>query len=81
MTALETRNLTVRFGRGHSALVAVDAVDLTVPEQTIVGLVGESGSGKSTLAKALVGLVPIAAGEVLLDGAAARRSRTDTSRA
>ena len=33
-----------------------------------VGLVGESGSGKSTLARALVGLVPIAAGEVLLDG-------------
>ncbi len=76
MTALETRGLTVRFGRGHSALVAVDGVDLTVPEQTIVGLVGESGSGKSTLARALVGLVPIAGGEVLLDGAAVRQSRT-----
>jgi len=76
MTALETRDLTVRFGRGHSTLVAVDGVDLTVLEQTIVGLVGESGSGKSTLARALVGLVPIAGGEVLLDGAAVRLSRT-----
>src|SRR5262249_30259253 len=76
VTALETRGLTVRFGRGHSALVAVDGADLTVPEQTIVGLVGESGSGKSTLARAIVGLVPIAGGEVLLDGVAARRGRT-----
>ncbi|HKD94648.1 MAG TPA: dipeptide/oligopeptide/nickel ABC transporter ATP-binding protein, partial [Gaiellaceae bacterium] len=76
MTALETRDLTVRFGRGQSALVAVDGADLTVPEQTIVGLVGESGSGKSTLARAIVGLVPIAGGEVLLDGVAARHRRT-----
>ena len=76
MTTLETRDLTVRFGRGHSALVAVDAVDLEVPEQTIVGLVGESGSGKSTLARALVGLVPISGGEVLLDGVATRHRRT-----
>ena len=34
----------------------------------MVGLVGESGSGKSTLAKAIVGLVPVAIGEILLDG-------------
>jgi peptide/nickel transport system ATP-binding protein len=76
VTALETRGLTVRFGRGHSALVAVDGVDLTVPEHTIVGLVGESGSGKSSLARAIVGLVPVSGGEVLLDGVAARRRRT-----
>ena len=76
MTALETRGLTVRFGRGESALVAVDGVDLEVPERKIVGLVGESGSGKSTLARALVGLVPISAGEVLFDGVAKRHRRT-----
>ena len=39
-----------------------------MPEGTTVGLVGESGSGKSTVARALVGLVPIAGGDVLLDG-------------
>ena len=67
MTALQARGLTVHFGRGHRRLTAVDRVDLAVPERTTVGLVGESGSGKSTLARALVGLVPIAEGEVLLD--------------
>jgi peptide/nickel transport system ATP-binding protein len=73
VTTLETRDLTVRFGRGDSALVAVDGVGLTVPEQTILGLVGESGSGKSTLARAIVGLVSISGGDVLLDGVALRR--------
>jgi peptide/nickel transport system ATP-binding protein len=68
LTTLETRELTVRFGRGPSSLTAVDRVDLFVPERTTVGLVGESGSGKSTIARALVGLTPIAGGDVLLDG-------------
>ena len=67
MTALLARGITVRFGHGQRRLTAVDDVDIVVPERTTVGLVGESGSGKSTLARALVGLVPIAAGEVRLD--------------
>jgi peptide/nickel transport system ATP-binding protein len=75
LTTLETRALTVRFGRGATSLTAVDRVDLLVPERTIVGLVGESGSGKSTLARALVGLAPVADGDVLLDGASVARGR------
>jgi peptide/nickel transport system ATP-binding protein len=75
LTTLETRALTVRFGRGAASLTAVDRVDLLVPERTIVGLVGESGSGKSTLARALVGLAPVADGDVLLDGASVARGR------
>jgi oligopeptide/dipeptide ABC transporter ATP-binding protein len=79
-SAVETRGLTVRFGRGQSTLVAVDGVDLTVPEKTIVGLVGESGSGKSTLAKAIAGLVPVAGGEVVLHGVAASHGRNGSVR-
>jgi peptide/nickel transport system ATP-binding protein len=68
MTALETSGLTVRFGTGASALVAVDRVDIEVPAGSVVALVGESGSGKSTLARAIVGLVAPADGRVLIDG-------------
>ncbi|MEU6643374.1 ABC transporter ATP-binding protein [Saccharomonospora sp. NPDC046836] len=65
---LAVDGLTVRFGRGVGATVALDNVSVTVPAGHTVGLVGESGSGKSTLAKAILGIVPIAAGRVRLDG-------------
>ncbi|MEU1202610.1 ABC transporter ATP-binding protein [Streptomyces sp. NPDC005813] len=68
MTGLRIEGLTVRFGRGRRAMAAVDGVSLTVPPGKIVSLVGESGSGKSTVARAVVGLVPVTAGQVLLDG-------------
>ena len=68
MSELRFAGVTVRYGTGRHAHVAVDAVDLVVPPGQVVGLVGESGSGKSTLARAAVGLVAPAAGKILLDG-------------
>lgn len=47
---------------------AVDGVSFTISKGESVGLVGESGCGKSTLTKALLGLVPIADGQIELDG-------------
>jgi peptide/nickel transport system ATP-binding protein len=64
----ELKDLVVSYGSGREALTAVDRVNLEVPEGQTLGLVGESGCGKSTLARALVGLVPIASGQILLDG-------------
>ncbi|MFI6662109.1 ABC transporter ATP-binding protein [Streptomyces sp. NPDC050523] len=75
MSELRFEDVTVRYGTGRRAMNAVDAVNLTVPSGQVVGLVGESGSGKSTLARAAVGLAPLAAGRVLLDGKDMNRRR------
>ncbi|MEV4259040.1 ATP-binding cassette domain-containing protein, partial [Spirillospora sp. NPDC049652] len=64
MSTLEFRGVSVRYGR----FTAVDGVDLTVPDGAVTGLVGESGSGKSTLGRAAVGLAPVVAGRILVDG-------------
>ncbi|MBO0831111.1 MAG: ABC transporter ATP-binding protein [Actinobacteria bacterium] len=68
MSELTFDQVTVRFGARRRGMTAVNAVDLTVPAGQVVGLVGESGSGKTTLARAAVGLTPITAGRILLDG-------------
>jgi ABC-type molybdenum transport system ATPase subunit/photorepair protein PhrA len=43
-SAIETAGLTRRFG----TLVAVDALDLTLPSEAIFGLLGTNGAGKTT---------------------------------
>ncbi|MET8830595.1 oligopeptide/dipeptide ABC transporter ATP-binding protein [Streptomyces sp. NPDC004610] len=47
---------------------AVDGVSFTVPARSIVTVVGESGSGKTTTGRALVGLSPVVAGRILIEG-------------
>ncbi|MFT3974048.1 MAG: ABC transporter ATP-binding protein [Amaricoccus sp.] len=57
-------NLEVRFDL-HRAL---DDVSITVGRGRSFGLVGESGSGKSTLLRAIMGLAPVSAGTIVIDG-------------
>ena len=68
MSELRFEGVTVRFGQGRTANIAVNAVDLTVRSGTTHGLVGESGSGKSTVARVAVGFERSSAGRILLDG-------------
>jgi iron complex transport system ATP-binding protein len=68
---LEARGATVRYGRG--ATPALDGVSLTVAPARLVAVVGPNGSGKTTLVRALSGLVPLGAGEVLVEGRPVRR--------
>jgi peptide/nickel transport system ATP-binding protein/oligopeptide transport system ATP-binding protein len=71
---LELRDLHVEYRLpgglfSHGRRVrAVAGIDLAVPAGSTVGIVGESGCGKSTLARTVVGLLPPASGQVLLDG-------------
>ncbi|MCS7086242.1 MAG: metal ABC transporter ATP-binding protein [Bacteroidia bacterium] len=57
---LEIHDLTVGY-RGKPALWSVDT---TLPAGTMAGILGPNGAGKSTLLKAVMGLVPIATGNV-----------------
>lgn len=53
----------------RSGRVALDDVSLSVADTGArIGIVGESGAGKSTLVRALLGLEPLAAGDVLFGG-------------
>jgi ABC-2 type transport system ATP-binding protein len=61
---IETRGLVKHYGRA----VAVDGLDLAVPEGRISGFLGPNGSGKTTTIKILLGLVHPTAGGALVFG-------------
>lgn len=60
MSLVEAKGLTVRLD-GHEVLTAVS---MRVEAGEIVTILGPNGSGKSTLLRALLGILPLAAGEV-----------------
>ncbi len=62
--ALEIRGVTVKFG----GLVALNAIDLTLPAGGVLAVIGPNGSGKSTLFNVITGLVPADAGSIKCDG-------------
>ena len=63
--ALEVRGLTKRYDDG---LVAVDSLDLVVPDGEFFGLLGPNGAGKTTLISAVCNLVRVTAGEIRVFG-------------
>ena len=52
MTAIETRDLTKRYGD----VLALDGLDLTVREGEVFGFLGPNGAGKSTAINLLLGM-------------------------
>ena len=68
MSLLSLRNVHVHFNTAAGLVRAVSGVSLDLAVGETLGLVGESGCGKSTLGKAIMRLVPIAGGEVLVEG-------------
>ncbi len=62
------RNVATRFGKRKETVVAVDALNLTVPQGQIMVLLGANGSGKSTTLEAIAGLNTVTSGTVAVDG-------------
>jgi branched-chain amino acid transport system ATP-binding protein len=63
-TAIETRQLTKLFG----GLVAIDKVDLVIPEHAIFSVIGPNGAGKTTFYNCITGFYTPDAGDILFFG-------------
>ena len=57
--AIDVKGLTKRFGRK----IAVDHIDIAVPEGEVWGFLGPNGSGKTTTIRMLCGLLRVDDGE------------------
>ena len=64
--ALEATELTVSYPNAPAP--ALDSVTMLVPRGTFYAVLGPNGSGKSTLLRALLGMVPHAAGQAHVSG-------------
>ncbi|MFT5114655.1 MAG: iron complex transport system ATP-binding protein [Parasphingorhabdus sp.] len=62
MTILETCGLTVQIGE----ILVCDNLDISIPEEAVVGILGANGTGKTTLLHTLAGLRPPHKGVVKL---------------
>lgn len=56
-TALSVTALSKQFGRGETAIQAVDDVSFEINSGEIVGLLGPNGAGKTTLIKSILGTI------------------------
>jgi branched-chain amino acid transport system ATP-binding protein len=70
---LEVEDLQVRYG----TVLAVRRLSLSVGRGEIVGLIGPNGAGKSTTLHAIMGAVPVSAGEIRLSQGSIRGRRTE----
>jgi len=62
---LDIRGLTSHYGR----IQALHGIDLQVGQGQLVALVGANGAGKTTLLRAVSGVQPVSAGQILFRGA------------
>jgi len=70
---LTVTDLAVRYGD----VTALRGIDLVVGAAQAVALLGANGAGKSTLMKAIIGLLPSAAGSIAFEGTLIGTMRAD----
>ena len=68
MSLIQAENLTKVYGKGETAITALDHVNLVVNPGEFVAVMGPSGCGKSTLLHLLGGLDRPSEGNVSIDG-------------
>lgn len=68
MTILSLKNVTKIYGKGHTAVKAVDNVNFDVESSEVVLIMGPSGSGKTTLLSCAGGLLKPTSGEIKIKG-------------
>ena len=74
--AVRTHGLTKRFGR----ILALDRLDLTVPQGSIFGLLGPNGAGKTTALRILTGLARPSDGSASVNGVTVGLDRPELRR-
>ena len=62
---IEVNGLASGYVKGLNIL---QGVDLVLKEKEIVSIIGPNGAGKSTLLKAIMGIIPVFAGKIFLNG-------------
>jgi putative ABC transport system ATP-binding protein len=68
MSLIQAKNLTKIYGKGDTAVTALDHINLDVNAGEFVAVMGPSGCGKSTLLHLLGGLDRSTSGQVIIDG-------------
>ena len=67
MVILETIDLKKTYGKGDTAVNALNGINLKIENGEFTAIVGSSGSGKSTLLHMLGGLDRPTSGKVFVD--------------
>ncbi|HIS76875.1 MAG TPA: ABC transporter ATP-binding protein [Candidatus Merdivicinus excrementipullorum] len=68
MDIVTVQNLHKTFGKGESAVHALNGIDLAIEKGKFTAIIGASGSGKTTLLNMIGGLDTPDQGEVIVDG-------------
>ena len=68
MEILRVENLTKKYGKKDTEVVALDNVSFSVNKGEFVAIIGASGSGKSTLLHLIGGVDKPTSGKVYIDG-------------
>lgn len=65
---ITVHEITKKFERGESEIIAVDRLSFEIPRGEVYGLLGPNGAGKTTTLRMVLGLMPPDSGYAEIDG-------------